>query len=122
MTQRRAIYIFAAINEGENRAQDACLQFIGLRKAIRGHAGQHIATSNDLLNAFHLALVASFSKCGFAANFGALVLNEQGEVKDTHPVLGEFHGHARLASHFTARFGRGDTHTAPASGVSVFRF
>ena len=108
-----SIHVFAAIDQRQQRAQDARLGFIGHGEAARGHMHQRFAARRDLLHEFHLVVVAGLAERCFAVHFRAFLLDEKGEMKQAQALRGEPPRHGVLASLCIAHVCHGHTRKSP---------
>ena len=84
-----AVDILPASHQGEQRAEDARLDFVRHRAPAGRHADKRGAAPLDFAHKFLPPLVRDFAQIRFAAHFCAFLLDKEREMQDTHALAGE---------------------------------
>jgi hypothetical protein len=103
LAQGGAVEIFAQVNQGQKRIEDAGFHFVGQMHAAGGRASQHFALLPDIADYFHLAGVRRFAIHGFAPHLRGLFFDFQCEMEHAKMYGFERIRHLSLASVFFAR-------------------
>ena len=87
----------------------ARLDFVRHGEAASGDVNQLLASGGNSCHEFHLPVVTRIAEVRFAAHFGAFLLDEQGEVEDTHALRSESRWDGGFAPFCRACFWHGRT-------------
>ena len=92
------IHILAAIHQCEKCAQNPRLDFVGHGETACSDMHERLTSPRYLTHEFNMAFMAGISKRGFAAHFGAFLLDEECEVQNALALRSEPRRHYSLAA------------------------
>ena len=102
--QRRAIEIFAEIDEREKGIESAGFQFVGEMQAAGGDAREQFAAIGDEMDDFKLALTRRVAEHGFAAHLRTSALDFNHEMQNANSLRLDCRRNTDVA---TCRFANG---------------